>query len=99
MAPGSIGRMIGQRVGLPEPKTYNSRQLAQLRVEAAYAPQLPDGGHDATRHIRYFSIDEITALIDHTMARVAADKPTHLKPDTAYLIGKAPRMWIGRAAT
>jgi hypothetical protein len=76
------------------PKTYNQRQIDQMRVEAAYAPPLPDDGPDVTRYIRFFSGDEIAALIDRIMARVAADRPTHLKPDTAYLVARALRMWM-----
>ena len=56
------------------PKTYNARQIADLELKAAYAPPRPDTP-DLTRHVRFFSHDEIRALIDLIMARVAA-KPT-----------------------
>jgi tRNA A37 methylthiotransferase MiaB len=70
------------------PKTYNSRQIEHVRLEAACAPALPDIP-DTSRYVRFFSPEEIAALVDRIMARVAAGQPTHLRPDTALLVAKA----------
>ena len=76
------------------PKTYNSRQLEHMRIEAEYAPQKFGDIPDLTRHIRPFSHKEVASLVGRITARIAADRPTHLKPDTAYLVAKAMRMWM-----
>lgn len=77
------------------PKTYNARQLADMRVQAAHAAPMPDTP-DLIRHIRFFSPEEVAGLVDRIESRVASDKPTHLKPDTAYLVAKALRAWANR---
>ena len=60
------------------PKTYNARQIADMKAQAAHAAPLPDTP-DLTRHVRFFSPEEIAGLVDRIEGRVAADKPTHLK--------------------
>jgi len=72
------------------PKTYNARQIADMKAEAAYAAPLHDTP-DVTRHIRFFSHKEIAGLVERIESRVATDKLTHLKPDTAYLAARALR--------
>ena len=74
------------------PKTYNARQIADMKAQDAHSAPLPDTP-DLTRHIRFFSSEEIAGLVDRIESRVAADKPTHLKPDTAHLAAKALRAW------
>jgi hypothetical protein len=36
----------------------------------------------------------VASLVERITARIAFDKPTHLKPDTTYLVAKALRMWM-----
>ena len=63
-----------------------------MRLEAEYAPKVPDEP-DLTRYARFFSTDEVNDLIARILARVAADKPTHLSPATAYLVVRALNVW------
>ena len=77
------------------PKTYNARQIADMKAQDVHAAPLPDTS-DLTQHIRFFSPEEIANLVDRIESRVAADQPTHLKPDTAYLAAKALRAWASR---
>ena len=74
------------------PKTYNQRQLNQMRLEAAHQPPAP-AGPDVARFFRYFSPGEVRQLADRMERRVAAGKVTHIKPETAYLVVKALRTW------
>lgn len=74
------------------PKTYNQRQLDQMRLEAAHEPPVPEAP-DVTRFIRYFHPDDVRRLADRLEKRVAAGKITQLKPETAYLVVKALRTW------
>jgi hypothetical protein len=57
------------------PKTYNARQIASLKMQAAHAAPVPDAV-DMTRHVRYFSPTEIVSIITRIEQRVAVDKPT-----------------------
>jgi hypothetical protein len=77
------------------PKTYNARQIADRKAQDVHAAPLPDTS-DLTRHIRFFSPEEIAELVDRIESRVADNKPTHLKPDTAYLVAKALRAWANQ---
>ena len=56
------------------PKTYNARQIADMKAQDAHAAPLPDTP-DLTRHIRFFSPEEIAGLVDRIESRVAADNP------------------------
>jgi len=67
------------------PKTYNARQVAQIKLEQAHTPE-PPAEPDVTPYIRPFSPAEIAALIERIVARVATGNAVHLKPDTAYLL-------------
>src|SRR4051812_7181272 len=75
------------------PKTYNQRQIDQLRAEAAHAPPEPQAGPDVSRFIRFFRHDDVRAIADRMEGRVAAGKTSHLKPETALLVVKALRAW------
>ena len=74
------------------PKTYNQRQIDQMRLEDAHTPQTPDAP-DVTRFIRYFSSEEVRQIVQRLEQRVAAGKITQLKPETAYLVVQALRGW------
>jgi hypothetical protein len=74
------------------PKTYNQREINQMRLDAEYAPPVPDEP-DVMRFIRYFHPDDVRQIADRMERRVAAGKITHIKPETAYLVVKALRMW------
>jgi hypothetical protein len=74
------------------PKTYNQRQIDQLRLEAAHEPPTT-GAPDVTRFIRFFHPDDVRRIADRMEQRVAAAKVTQLKPETAYLVVKALRAW------
>lgn len=75
------------------PKTYNSRQINQIRMADAHAPPAKPHAPDAARFFRYFSPDDVRQLADRMERRVAAGKVTHIKPETAYLVVKALRTW------
>ncbi len=77
------------------PKTYNARQVAQIKLEQAHTPE-PPAEPDVTPHIRPFPPAEIAALIERIVARVAAGKAVHLKPDTAHLAARALRAYNAR---
>ena len=77
------------------PKTYNARQIADMKAQDAHAAPLPDTS-DLTRHVRFFSSEEVAGLVERIESRVATDKPTHLKPDTSYLVARALRAWASR---
>jgi hypothetical protein len=77
---------------VPVPKTYNQRQLDQMRLEAAHEPPVQEAP-DVTRFIRYFHPDDVRQLADRMEKRVAAGKITQIKPETAYLVMKALRTW------
>jgi hypothetical protein len=70
------------------PKIYNNRQLNQMRLEAKHA-QPPPVESDVLPYIRQFTLEEIIALIERIVARVAMGKVVQLKPDTAYLAARA----------
>jgi hypothetical protein len=74
------------------PKTYNQRQIDQLRLEAEHAPPAQDKP-DVTRFIRFFHPDDVRQIADRMEQRIAAGKTTHMKPETAYLVVKALRSW------
>ena len=67
------------------PKTYNQRQIDQIRLEDAHTPQARDAP-DVTRFIRYFSSEEVRQIVRRLEQSVAAGKVTQLKPETAYLV-------------
>ena len=76
------------------PKTYNSRQIHHMEVEARYAPAPAASDEpDVTPYIRHFPPEEIAALVERITARVAAGKVVPLKPDTAYLAARALRAY------
>lgn len=82
---------------LPMPKTYNTRELNFMRLEAEHAP--PDKGADVpdlTAHIRYFPAEEIAAIIARIAARLAKGKTVTLKPDTAYLAMRGLRAFAAK---
>ena len=74
------------------PKTYNQRQIDQMRLEDAHTPQARDAP-DVTRFIRYFSSEEVRQIVRRLEQSVAAGKVTQLKPETAYLVVQALRGW------
>ena len=74
------------------PKTYNQRQIDQIRLEDAHTPQARDAP-DVTRFIRYFSSEEVRQIVRRLEQSVAAGKVTQLKPETAYLVVQALRGW------
>lgn len=74
------------------PKTYNSRQLFFLRMEAEHEPREPDGP-DLLRYLKAFTPEEVQALIDRIVRRVAAGKVSQLRPETAHLVARALRAW------
>ena len=74
------------------PKTYNQRQVDQMRLEDAHTPQTPDAP-EVTRFIRYFSSEEVRQIVQRLEQRVTAGKITQLKPETAYLVVQALRGW------
>ena len=74
------------------PKTYNQRQIDQMRLEAEYTLPPPDAP-DVTRFIRFFSQEEVRQLMERMEQRVAAGKVTQLKPESAYLVLQALRCW------
>jgi hypothetical protein len=75
------------------PKTYNSRQLNDLRLEAEHAAPLP-AEPDLTRYVRPFTAEEINAIIERIERRVAAGKVALLRPETAHLVAPALRRYM-----
>jgi hypothetical protein len=65
------------------PKTYNQRQLDQMRLEAAHKPPVPEAP-DVARFIRYFHPDDVRQLADRMEKRVAAGKVTQTLLRTSY---------------
>lgn len=72
------------------PKTYNTRMIRDLEIEAKHAPPIPNEP-DVTPYIRFFPTDEIAALVARIEKRVAAGMVTHLSPETARLAAAALR--------
>ena len=73
------------------PKTYNDRQIAQLRREQQRAAPSPHEAPDVLRFIRFFPQDEIASIADRMEKRAAAGKLAQLTPETALLVVRALR--------
>jgi hypothetical protein len=74
------------------PKTYNQRELDQIRREAEHAPPLPDEP-DTLTYLKFFTGDEMRAIAKRLELRVAAGKTSTLTPYTARLAAKAIRAY------
>jgi hypothetical protein len=76
------------------PKTYNSRQIEQFRLEAQSRREPAEADTpDVTPYIRFFPAYEARAIADRIDRLVAARKVTRLQPETAHLAAKAIRSW------
>ena len=76
------------------PKTYNARQIADMKAQAPHAAPLPDTP-DLTRHVRFLARRKSPGW---WIASKDVSPPTSddLKPDTAYLAARALGAWANQ---